>query len=153
LRIRTLACLFVLASAVLAIEPRPSVAPETVVIPSGKLHLKALLWKPAAPGPFPAVLFFHGSGGADAHPTAGLQMTDAAEKLAPLFLKHGYAFLYPFRRGQGFSADQAPFMQDVLQREEVTKGKEARQHLQFVLATTEQLDDVIASLSFLKNIP
>jgi len=80
-------------------------------------------------------------------------MTDAAEKLAPLFLKHGYAFLYPFRRGQGFSADQAPFMQDVLQREEVTKGKEARQHLQFVLATTEQLDDVIASLSFLKNIP
>jgi dienelactone hydrolase len=44
-------------------------------------------------------------------------------------------------------------MQDVLQREEVTKGKEARQHLQFVLATTDQLDDVIASLSFLKNIP
>jgi dipeptidyl aminopeptidase/acylaminoacyl peptidase len=33
------------------------------------------------------------------------------------------------------------------------KGKEARQHLQFVLATTEHLDDVLAALAFLKAIP
>ena len=80
-------------------------------------------------------------------------MTEAAEKLAPLFLKHGYAFLYLFRRGQGLSADQGPFMQDILQREETAKGKEARQHLQFVLATTDHLDDVIAGLKFLKTTP
>ncbi len=30
-------------------------------------------------------------------------------------------FLYLFRRGQGLSADQAPFMQDLLQREEAAK--------------------------------
>jgi dienelactone hydrolase len=113
------------------------------------LRLKALLWKPNGPGPFPTVLFNHGSGGADADHTAGLPMTKAAEKLAPLFLKHGYAFLYLFRRGQGLSADQGPFMQDILQREETAKGKEARQHLQFVLATTDHLDDVIAGLKFL----
>jgi dienelactone hydrolase len=114
------------------------------------LRLKAFLWKPSGPGPFPAVLFCHGSGGADAGHTAGLPITEAAEKLAPLFLKHGYAFLYLFRRGHGLSADQGSFMQDILQREEVTKGKEARQHLQVVLATTDHLDDVIAGLSFLK---
>jgi dienelactone hydrolase len=130
-----------------------SIGPETVVVPSGKLQLKGFLWKPNGPGPFPAVLFNHGSGGSDADHTAGFPITEAAEKLAPLFLKHGYAFLYLFRRGQGLSADQGPFMQDILRQEEVAKGKEARQHLQFMLATTDHLDDVMAALSFLKTGP
>ena len=130
-----------------------SIVPETVVVPSGQLRLKAYLWKPNGPGPFPTVLFNHGSGGADANHTAGLPMKEAAEKLAPLFLKHGYAFLYLFRRGQGLSADQSRFMQDILKEEEVAKGKEARQHLQFILATRDHLDDVLAGLSFLKTAP
>jgi carboxymethylenebutenolidase len=153
LRVRTLALLFALPLAALAVDQQVSIAPETVVVPSGKLRLKAFLWKPIGPGPFPAVLFCHGSGGADAAHTAGLPITEAAEKLAPLFLKRGYAFLYLFRRGQGLSADQGPFIQDILKREEATKGKEARQHLQFVLATTDHLDDVTAALSFLKTVP
>jgi dienelactone hydrolase len=153
LRVGTLALLFVLTSAALAIDQSPSVVPETIVIPSGKLRLKAFLWKPIGSGPFPTVLFNHGSGGADADHTAGLPMTEAAERLAPLFLKYGYAFVYLFRRGQGLSADQGSFMQDILQREEAVKGKEARQHLQFMLATTDHLDDVLAALSFLKTAP
>jgi carboxymethylenebutenolidase len=146
------ALLLLLSSAALGQSTHTS-GPQTVEIPSGNLRLKAFFWKPAGPGPFPAVLFNHGSGGVDAATTAGMPITEAAEKLAPLFLKHGYAFLYPFRRGQGLSADQAPFMQDVLQREEAAKGKEARQHLQFILLTTNQLDDVVAALSFLKTVP
>ena len=153
MRVRALAFLFAPLSVVLAIaEPAP-IVPETVVVPSGKLRLKAFLWKPNGPGPFPAVLFNHGSGGADADHTAGLPMTEAAGKLAPLFLKHGYAFLYLFRRGQGFSTDQGPFMQDILQREETAKGKEARQYLQLVVVTRDHLDDVIAGLKFLKTTP
>jgi hypothetical protein len=113
LRVKTLAFLFVLTSAALAIDQQVSIAPETVVVPSGKLRLKAFLWKPSGPGPFPAVLFCHGSGGADAAHTAGLPITEAAENLAAMFLKHGYAFMYLFRRGQGLSADQGPFMQDI----------------------------------------
>jgi len=140
-------------SVAVAIDSPAPIAPETVIIPSGKLRLKALLWRPAGSGPFPAVLFCHGSGGADAGHTAELPITEATEKLAPWFLKHGYAFLYLFRRGQGLSADQGAFMQDILLREEATKGKEARQHLQFVLATTDHLDDVMAALSFLKAAP
>ena len=153
MRITTLAFLFALTSTAFAVDRQASIAQETVVVPSGKLRLKAFLWKPAGPGPFPAVLFCHGSGGADAGRTAGLPITEAAEKLAPLFLKHGYAFMYLFRRGQGPSADQGPFMQDILQHEETAKGKEARQHLQFVLATTDHLDDVMAGLSFLEATP
>lgn len=153
MRVRTLVFLFALVSVALAIDSHPPTVPETVVIPSGKLQLKGFLWKPNAPGPFPAVLFNHGSGGTDADHTAGFPITEAAEKLAPLFLKHGYAFLYLFRRGQGLSADQGPFMQDILRQEEVAKGKEARQHLQFILTTTDHLDDVMAALSFLKTAP
>jgi dienelactone hydrolase len=82
-----------------------------------------------------------------------MQITEAADVLAPFFLKHGYAFLYPFRRGQGLSGDQAPFMQDVLHREEEARGKEARQRLQNTLVTTEQLDDVMAALALLKSAP
>jgi dienelactone hydrolase len=99
------------------------------------------------------VLFNHGSGGATADQTAFMPITQAATVLAPFFVEHGYAFLYPFRRGHGPSAGQAPYMQDVLRREEESKGKEARQHLQFILLTTEQLDDVMAALAFLKTVP
>jgi carboxymethylenebutenolidase len=143
--------LFALTSAAFAVDERVPIAPETVVVPSGKLHLKAFLWKPAGQGPFPVVLFCHGSGGTNADQTAGLPIIEAAEKLAPTFLKHGYAFMYLFRRGQGPSADQGPFMQHILKREEIANGEKARQRLQFVLATTDHLDDVMAALSFLKT--
>jgi dienelactone hydrolase len=79
-------------------------------------------------------------------------MAEAAANLAPVFLKHGYAFLYFCRRGQGLSADQAPFMQDILQREEATKDKEARQHMQFILVTGDQLDDASAGVAFVKSL-
>jgi len=147
-----ISCVLLLSLCAVAQSPQ-SMAPQIVEFPSGNLRLTAYLWKPAGPGPFPAVLFNHGSGGADADHTAGMPITQAANVLAPFFIKHGYAFLYPFRRGQGPSASQAPFMQDVLRREEESKGKEARQHLQFVLLTTEQLDDVMAALRFLKTVP
>ncbi len=80
-------------------------------------------------------------------------MAETAEKLGPVFVKHGYAFLYLCRRGQGLSADQGPFMQDLLQSEKAARGDEARKHLQFVLMTTDHLDDELAGLSFLKSFP
>jgi carboxymethylenebutenolidase len=147
-----LACVLLRSLAALAQTTHPMI-PQAVEFRSGRLRLKGYLWRPAGPGPFPAVLFNHGSGGADADLTAGMQITKAADILAPFFVKHGYAFFYPFRRGHGLSADQAPFMQDVLHREERAKGREARQHLQFILLTTDQLDDVIAALVFLKTAP
>ena len=147
-----LACVVLLSLPALG-QLTQSMVPQTVEFSSGNLHLKAYFWKPVGPGPFPAVLFNHGSGGATADQTAGMPITQAASVLAPFFVKHGYAFLYPFRRGQGPSGGQGPYMQDVLRREEESKGKVARQHLQFVLLTTEQLDDVMAALAFLKTVP
>ncbi len=154
-------CVFVLLTPCWAVgqsvppasQPTPPSAPETVVVPSGNLRLKGFLWRPAGPGPSAAVLFAHGSGSTDAAHTSGFAITQAAEILAPVFVKHGYAFLYLFRRGQGLSADQAPFMQDLLQREKIAHGDEARKRLQFRLLTTDHLDDVNAGSTFLKNLP
>jgi carboxymethylenebutenolidase len=145
--------LAVLLSSPAVAQSAPSISPETVVIPSGNLRLKGLLWRPTGISHSPAVLFVHGSGSTDAAHTGELAITDAAAILAPVFVKHGYAFLYLFRRGQGLSADQGPFMQDLLQREKAAKGDEARKRLQFVLLTTDHLDDVMAGLSFLKTLP
>ncbi len=149
-----LACVWLLSSLPAGQgKPAPSMAPETVVVQSGNLRLKGFLWKPAGAAPAPAVLFVHGSGGSDGAHTGGFAITEAAEKIAPVFVRHGYALLYLFRRGQGLSADQGPFMQDLLQREKAARGEEARKRLQFVLMTTDHLDDVMAGLSFLETLP
>jgi carboxymethylenebutenolidase len=136
-----------------AAPQRTAIASEVVIVPSGTLQLKALLWLPENGGPFPVVLFNHGSGSSDAMHTGPFVITEAAERLAPVFVKHGYAFLYLFRRGQGLSADQGDFMQELLQREKMANGEEARKSLQFHLLTADHLDDVIAGLSFLKKLP
>ena len=115
--------------------------PQTVTVPSGKLRLTGLLWKPAGTGPFPAILFAHGSGPTD--PTSALDV-------GPVFAAHGYLFLYLFRRGDGLSAKQGKFLGDLLSRERKTKGEDARNHLQLVLLTTDHLNDVLAGLAYLK---
>jgi dienelactone hydrolase len=146
--------LLVALTQIAAVAHQPTaITPEIVVVPSGALRLKALLWLPDNGGPFPAVLFNHGSGGSDAMHTGPFVITEAAERLGPIFVKHGYAFLYLFRRGQGLSADQGDFMQKLLQREKMTNGEKARKSLQFRLLTTDHLDDVVAGLSFLTKLP
>ena len=125
----------------------PPGAPQVVDVRSGQLHLKGYFWKPAGRGPFPAILFNHGSGADDPQHTAGRTMTEAASDLAPIFLKHGYAFLYLCRRGQGLSADQGPFAQELLKQAEA-KGADARKQLHYQLITGSQLDDALAGLTF-----
>src|SRR5882724_1133330 len=74
--------------------------PDTVSFLSGSLHLKGLLWNPAGHGPFPAIIFCHGS----------YLSTDSisdpikqASLIGPVFARHGYIFFVPFRRGTGLS--------------------------------------------------
>jgi carboxymethylenebutenolidase len=151
---KTFATLLLLSLASLAFgqsgQPGPA---EIVQFPSEQLHLKGYLWKPSGTGSFPAVLLIHGSGGPGPMQTSGMTMKEAAETLAPVFVKHGYAFFYPCRRGHGLSADQGKFIQDSLKDEEAAKGIKARETLQFALLTGPQLEDTLAALSFLKTVP
>ena len=127
-------------------------APQIADVRSGELRLKGYFWTPVGPGPFPAILFNHGSGADDPQHTAGRTMAEAASDLAPVFLKHGYAFFYLCRRGQGLSADQGPYTQGLMKQAEA-KGADARKQLHYQLITGSQLDDALAGLAFLKTAP
>lgn len=124
---------------------RPISAPEEVVVPSGDLRLRGLLWRPAGPGPFPAVLFNHGSG-----------RTEEPGKPAALgaaFARHGYVFLFLYRRGTGLSRGEGSYSGDALERELEKNGEEARDRLQVRLLETGELDDALAGLAFMRGRP
>lgn len=129
-------------------------APSTVLITSGQFKLKALLWKPKGQGPFPAVLFNHGS-----WPTtyrSGRPTQDVfqqATTLGPIFSRHGFVFLFLFRRGTGLSVGQGVSAADRMATELSSKGQEARNRLQLQLLDTDELSDALAGLAYLRTLP
>jgi dienelactone hydrolase len=129
--------------------------PDTVIVHSGSLALRALLWRPAGRGPFPAVLCNHGGGntalGADGRTEIPIERT--AELIAPTFVRHGYVFLFPLRRGVGLSSSQGTSSSDRWQHALATSGQEARNRLQLELLETVELDDALAALRFLRGLP
>lgn len=72
--------------------------------------------------------------------------------LGPLFARHGYAFLYLFRRGAGLSRDQGTNSGTLMARALAEKGQDARNELQLQLQEVE-LTDVVAGLAFLRGHP
>src|SRR5437763_11591611 len=80
-----------------------AVAPDTVTFQNGAITLHGLLYKPEGSGPFPAVLYNHGS-------APGMLSNEAFEAIAPLYVEHGWVFFAPYRRGQGLSASAGPFI-------------------------------------------
>jgi dienelactone hydrolase len=118
--------------------------PSTVVIPNGSLKLQALIWRPEGRGPFPAVLFNHGS---------GRRSERDGSVLGPLFARHGYVFLFAYRHGQGLSVGQGVDSDELLDRELAERGEDARNRLQLRLLETDHLSDAVASVDFLRSLP
>ena len=117
-------------------------APDTITVRSGTFTLHALLWRPTGTGPFPAVLYNHGSG-----PQTDPQRP---EVLGPVFARHGYVFLYVFRRGAGLSANQGTNSGELMSRAFAAKGQDGRNLVQLQLLDAE-MNDVVAGLSFLRS--
>jgi pimeloyl-ACP methyl ester carboxylesterase len=130
-----------------------STTPETVEIHNGSVTLHALLWTPPGRGPFPAILFNHGSGRTAADLKRLGPYEPQAYVLGPLFARHGYAFLYPFRRGVGLSTDQGVNAVDLMDREQAAHGTAARNALQVQLLETRDMGDAMAGLAFLRARP
>ena len=100
--IRRLAFVAVLLSSLV----HPGVAQGTsrvVTFPSGNLVLHGVLYLPDGPGPFPAVVYNHGSAG-------GMLSKMAFDSLGPVFAAHGWVFFGPYRRGQGLSASAGKYI-------------------------------------------
>ncbi|MDW8426860.1 MAG: prolyl oligopeptidase family serine peptidase [Meiothermus sp.] len=109
---------------------------ETVSYKNGDLELRAFLYRPPGPGPYPAIVYNHGS-------EKNLAYID---RLAVPFVQQGYVFFAPNRRGHGRSP--GTYILDVLG---TLRGAEWSQAL--VRLHEEQLSDQLAGVAYLKNLP
>jgi dienelactone hydrolase len=126
--------------------------PEVVEVRSGPLTLRAYLWRPPGRGPFPAVLLLHGSGRTPEELERLGPYERQADVIGPVFARHGYAFLYLFRRGVGLSADQGGKNAVVRMNEAAARGPDARNALQLELMGGPEMDDARAGLGFLRAL-
>jgi dipeptidyl aminopeptidase/acylaminoacyl peptidase len=131
-------------------RPQPAPSPDTIIYNSGNLRLKGLLWKPAGKGPFPAILFAHGSySGSD---TIHSAVKDVS-LLGPTFAKNGMIFFVPFRRGLGLSAGEGINSADLMDQALAREGAEGRNRVQIHELETTQMRDMLAGLEALINRP
>ena len=149
---------FVLASLALTFTlatsgGQTSGGPETVAVHNGSVSLHAMLWRPQGRGPFPAILLNHGSGRSREELERLGPYERNAEKLGPVFARHGYVFLYLFRRGVGPSADQGANAVDLMNTEFAAHGQEARNALQLQLLENRDMADALSGLKFLRALP
>jgi dienelactone hydrolase len=126
---------------------------ESVVIRSGSATLHATLWRPQGRGPFPAILLNHGSGRTSEELQRLGPYERNAEMLGPVFVRHGYAFLYLYRRGVGPSTDQGANAVDLMTEEFAAHGQDARNALQLQLLEGREMADARAALAFLRARP
>ena len=109
---------------------------ETVFYPSGKLKMEAYLYKPDRAGPFPVVIYNHGS-------RMQREREERPFGYVGLMLREaGYLVVVPERRGYGKS-DGRTF------GEAVGEDRGPR----FVARVQEETDDVLAAVEFVKTLP
>ena len=143
----------VLTLTVAAAWGQTSGGPETVLIHSGSATLHAMLWRPPGRGSFPGILLNHGSGRTPEDLERLGPYEHNAEKLGPVFARHGYVFMYLFRRGVGLSTDQGANAVDLMNSEFAAHGQEARNALQLQLLENREMDDALSGLKFLRALP
>jgi len=135
LRRRTERCLcgllvFTIAQGISVAQSKP----EEVVFPIGGRELHGFIWKPEGTGPFPAILWNHGSE----------KLPGSQPALAKFYTAHSYVFFVPHRRGQGRSPGD--YIQDLVAQ--APPGERARRMVELQQA---EVDDVIAALNYLRS--
>lgn len=106
--------------------------PEEVTFPSGKLVLHGFLYRPQGNGPFPAILYNHGS-----EEKPGTKPT-----LGNFFSSKGYVFFVPHRRGKGRSPNDAN-----------VESLRAQGRAGAIALHETHLEDQLAALAYLKQLP
>src|ERR1700722_12329378 len=119
--------------------------PDTISFQSGKLTLKALLWRPVGVGPFATIFFTLGS--YSKSDTAHSPVKDASV-LGSLFARKGYIFFALFRRGVGLSMDQGLNSADMIEKAFKQNGQEGRNEAQLQQLETDQLQDMISGIVY-----
>jgi len=127
-------CLYLVAVAAQSQPPADSAYTE-VFYPSGSRRIQAYLYKPNGDGPFPVVIYNHGSR------PARERRSMPFEYIGRLLTRAGYVVLVPERRGYGGS-DGSTWSEDV--------GNDRGQR--FIARLQEETDDVLAALEYLRTL-
>jgi dienelactone hydrolase len=77
-------------------------APTSFIEAGKPVTLEVVVYRPPGPGPFPAVMFNHGSTGNGDDP-AQFKITYTSEAVAKFFADRGWLVAFPQRRGRGAS--------------------------------------------------
>lgn len=120
--------------------------PEIVYFKSGYLTLGGELYRPKGEGPFPAVLYNHGS-------AEGMASDAASSAMGPLYVAKGWVYFMPYRRGQGLSANAGPYIGDLIDAAEKQGGLDLATQTMIQLLTGDHLNDQLAALAWLKSQP
>ncbi|HUI87146.1 MAG TPA: prolyl oligopeptidase family serine peptidase [Anaerolineales bacterium] len=133
-----------LSPASAASPPSVHFAHQQVTVQSDGLNLVAYVYKPAGPGPFPGIIWNHGS---EPDPTPENEFGS----IASVFVPAGYVVVDPVRRGQGGS--QGQYIQDAIQQEFQAHGRAAADQLFVQWMGSQELDDQLAGYTYLLSLP
>jgi dienelactone hydrolase len=97
--------------------------------------LQAFVWRPAGPGPFPALVYNHGS---ERDPIVGTE-----GQIASFFTHNGFVVIFPYRRGAGKS--EGAYWGDA-----VDKKPEATQDQATIDALVAENDDIVSAVDWLR---
>lgn len=125
-----------------ASESKNSYVRQEVQFKNKSLTLGGILYKPYGEGPFPTVLYNHGS-------APGALNNQAAEILGPLYAKHGWVYFMPYRRGQGLSMEAGPYIMDAVEKVQQQHGPQKASQKLIELLSTDHLNDTMAGYNWI----
>lgn len=115
--------------------------PELVPFPSGDLVLRGYLYKPQGAGPFPAIIWNHGSE----------KLPGQQPELARFYTKLGFVFFLPHRHGQGRSPGE--YIEDRINKYRAIEKDVILLRKYMVRLQEEYNLDVVAAVEWLKRQP
>ena len=115
---------------------------KIVSFSSGNVKLHGVVYKPKGSGPFPTLLFNHGS---------YLETQEASNTLGPLYASHGWVFFMPSRRGQGLSRNVGHYIGDEIESARKKNGNSSAVETMVKLLKGDHLDDQMAALTWLRK--
>jgi len=133
-----------LGAAVVAHAQTHPLRAEKVTFESDGLTLVGYLYRPEGAGPWPALIWNHGS---EKDPSAGPQFGT----IAATFVPDGYVVFAPVRRGHGES--QGEYIVNRLKLTARTQGRSAAARLAAELLATEQFRDQLSGLVYVAKLP
>lgn len=115
--------------------------PELVSFPGGDLVLRGFLYKPAGAGPFPVIIWNHGSE----------KLPGEQPELARFYTKLGFVFFLPHRHGHGRSSGK--YIQDLIEKYAAIEKDRTLIEKYVVRLHEEYNKDVVAAVEWLKSQP